>query len=384
VEAMIDRGLAAVTRPSNLALFLGGQALCRMVGEGGILSQLTFASEKIHFSTRWRWAAAAILPLAAVSCGGQSGAQEAVEVFDASPPPDGGQRPVDQDSDGYSRDLDCNDGDPKTHPLPAAGGVVTINSSRTICPGTYQNVQIVIPSGTTGIHLTGTGVTLDGKGSTQYAIQMDGVNQTTVEGFTIRNYNADPGNVYLNNSHDNTFRHMTVEPSAGLWAFYLTGSNRNLFQDLHIKSYCDRGIQILDSDQATVRDSAFTRMPPYDGLPWYGLLTFDGGTGHWIENNLFESGLNNGLQLYNLSDATVLNNQMLSNGADGIQASYMRNSRIEANHVNSNQGSGLNLKNGSIGNMILNNDFTANVVGPVTTDTSSATGNSFSGNTPPP
>src|SRR5262245_56648532 len=196
VGAAIDQGIASLTRPSSVALFYGSRALYRIVGEWNLFSQISFTPERISASPNWRLAAAVILPIAAAGCEIQYGNHDGPGgLYDATPPPDGGTSGVDQDGDGYSRGVDCNDGDPTTHPLPANGGLVTINSSTTICPGTYRGVQIVIPSGSTGVHLTGNGVTLDGNGITQYAIQMDGVNGATVEGFTIRNYNADPGSV---------------------------------------------------------------------------------------------------------------------------------------------------------------------------------------------
>src|SRR5262245_6376151 len=156
VGAAIDQGLASLTRPSNVALFLGGRALYRMVGEGNLFSQIAFAPERMSASPNWRLAAAAILPLSAVGCTAQWGNPDGSGgLYDATPPPDGGASGVDQDGDGYPRSVDCNDGDPTTHPLPANGGLVTIKSSTTICPGTYRGVQIVIPSGSTGVHLTG-------------------------------------------------------------------------------------------------------------------------------------------------------------------------------------------------------------------------------------
>jgi parallel beta-helix repeat protein len=262
--------------------------------------------------------------------------------------------------------------------------VVTINTNTTVCPGIYHGLNLVIAPGTSAITVTGTGVTLNGDGSDRPAFELNTVNQITIEGFNILNYPLGAAVVLLNNAPNNTFQDMTVEAPQNRYAFYIDQSNGNTLRRVTINSHSDVGVYVNLSDQFTMTSSTTTGTPPFDAVTAYGLLTIDGGTGHRIDTSLFTGGSQFGLELYNLTNSMVINNRMLNCAADGIKTSSMRNTTLSGNMVNGNQGWGLNLINGSTPNTMTGNNFTMNTLGPVTSDVSSSTGNTFSGNTPPP
>ena len=109
--------------------------------------------------------------------------------------------PVDFDGDGYRSNVDCDDMDRSVHPLPEQrwGGDPRFEHP-TVCPGIYQGLNLVVAPGTSGIRITGTGVTLDGQGSDRPAFQLNQVSQVTIEGFRILNYPLGSAVIQLNNS----------------------------------------------------------------------------------------------------------------------------------------------------------------------------------------
>jgi len=385
-EAWLGQIREMALSPRGLGLFLAGGATFQL-GRSMIASQeFQMAASAFMNVPRFRMAAAGLttLPLIMVGCGGEGWDSDAGSP-DARRPdgsPDA-MMPSDKDGDGYNSTIDCNDGNPNIHPLPLAGGLVTIDEETTICPGIYSGYNLVIAPGSSNFTVTGTGVTLDGDGSMMPAFQLNMVNQITLRGFTILNYPLGQAVILLNNANNNTFRDMTVEAPPNRYAFFLDNSDGNTLNMVTINSHSDVAVQVNASDMFTMTSSTVTGVPPFDGVPAFGLLTIDGGTGHRVENNMFTGGSQFGLELYNLTNSAVLTNRMMANAGSGIKTSSMRSTTLNGNIVTGNQGWGLEMVNASTMNTITNNNFTANTLGAVTTDASSIP-NTFSGNMPPP
>jgi parallel beta-helix repeat protein len=177
---------------------------------------------------------------------------------------------------------------------------------------------------------------------------------------------------------------MTVESPQNRYAFYIDVSDGTTLRQVTINSHSDVGAYVNQSNLFTMTSSTITGTPPFDMVLAYGLLTLDGGTGHRIENNTITAGSRYGMELYNLNNSRVNGNHIQTNAGDGIRTSSMRSTMLDNNIVTGNQGWGLQMLNSSSTNSITNNNFTTNTLGAVRTDTTSSTGNTFSGNMPPP
>src|SRR4030095_5662509 len=218
VHSLVDSGFHAATNPSNLAMILGGQILFRSLCESRVVLRTALAEQAAMAAPAAETGRAALrlgalgLPLAAVGCNASYHWDSGGGGGDGGMSSDGMVEGVgtDEEGDGYRVSVDCNDSNSSIHPLPASGGEVVIDSSRTICPGTYHNVRIVIRPGTTGITLSGYSVILDGDNSRQSPIRMEQVSRSQIEGFTFRNYDSGSGVVSLLGSNNNTLRGMTA------------------------------------------------------------------------------------------------------------------------------------------------------------------------------
>jgi hypothetical protein len=384
-EAWLGRLEETALGSRGIGMLMGGTFLTQL-GRSILTSQeFQMTASALANMPRAQVALATLPAVALIGCYGGEGVRDASN--DDSSSGDGGSdgmNALDRDGDGYNSNIDCDDTNPSVHPLPSGGGVVTINSNTTVCPGTYHGLNLVIAPGTTGITVIGNGVNLNGDGSDRPAFQLNQVSQTTLVGFNILNYPLGSAVIQLNNAPNNTFQDMTVESPQNRYAFYIDGSPGTTLQHITINSHSDVGVYVNLSDLFTMTNSTITGVPPFDMVLAYGLLTMDGGTGHLIQNNYFSAGSQFGMELYNLSNSMVTGNHVLNNLGDGVRTSSMTTTTFNGNIVNGNQGWGLQMINSSTPDTVTNNNFTGNTLGPVHTDSSSSSGNTFSGNTPPP
>jgi hypothetical protein len=141
----------------TIGLLVGGTLALQAARGFTMTQEFQMTASALSNLPRARVAWVTLPALALVGCNGAGGNSDAWD-YDAQGGAGGvdGASPVDFDGDGYRSNVDCDDMDRSVHPLPNNGGVVTLDSNTTVCPGIIK-VEPGGRSGYLGIRITGTG-----------------------------------------------------------------------------------------------------------------------------------------------------------------------------------------------------------------------------------
>lgn len=284
---------------------------------------------------------------------------------------------LDKDDDGWIAAADCDDNNPNTFPLKDDQKLL-VTKSTTICPGVYKRVRIELVN-TSGISLTGNGVTLDADGAAiQNGSTMVGIIRllnaygNKIAGFKITNYGDWYVGVHVDESNSNAFQNISILGFFGKvnWTgmnFKNSSSNSVLQAEVvgtHASVYFSQGVgnyvgysNIVDTDP--------------EG---FAATIVSSSAGSTFENNTLQ-----GAGIFSLAPTQKITGNTIKNCIfSGIHfGPDADNNTVSANVIQYNQ-EGLYLASDANSNKIMNNDLRYNAT--CYTVSANAIGNTLSGN----
>jgi parallel beta-helix repeat protein len=283
----------------------------------------------------------------------------------------------DKDGDGLTSDVDCNDNDNSVFPLKNNGNVV-VNSSVTICNGTYESATLTVKSkgDSKPITVKGDGVIVNSGG-----IFLDGAYQADLFGFQLNGAPTTDYPIHVKGNF-NTLRDMVLNFDY-MGGILVDNSENNKISNIKISALDNdpHFIEIEGGQKNVIENCYFNGY----GFPDPVLDRRDNALGLYgsTQSNEIRNNILKGVQVYidgssmlNIVSGNTINNN--NTGAPGIDIDGNKNT-IE-NNLSNNNSYGIRID--GCDNTITGNNFTSNTEAAIDMTTNPGCSNYLSGNTP--